>query len=508
MNLRGLLPPGPRDEERAAAREVQGRVFRWGARWRPAWLTGADLRILNQVSSEWSFYDTLGVGVFGLTCFSGLSATLALGYVLRTPALHLWWFGLLWTAGLMLCVERIVLQVPTTRKRSTFYASLLYRGALALVLALFLAEPMVLRLNQSEINAQLHVEHREAREAAEAEIVAHYEPLITRAKAEFHKGRSRKVELQEAVTKYRRLRDEAAETGCGAACTSYGERAAKKEALLHAVEKRNSHRQPELHKKVRGLTRTQRRAENGEASAVEMNDGFWARLGALSTVMDQHSLMNLELWGLRIGFLLFDMAPLLALIFYLKRDGPKPYEELRVAYWHLDAIAAQEIKGNAEVREHEIRERTKTDKEIVQAEILLAADRRIAEAGLEGVIGNRNDEPREPSSPASRRNLVDFIRDIRFHENEPIAVSSELRRGGILGSVSIGVTAMLATLWSVASGHAVGGLWLAVGLLCGVVVLAFSTHGFRRAPRWALWAIFAVLIVGLVLPLGLFLVNV
>jgi hypothetical protein len=508
MNWQGLLPPGPRDEGRAAAREVQGRVARWWARWRPAWLTGADLRILNQVSSEWSFYDTLGVGVFGLSCFSGLSATLALGYVLRTPALHLWWFGALWTVGLLFCVERIVLQVPTTRKRSTFYASLLYRGALSLVIAAFLAEPMTLRLNEPEINAQLHQEHREDKEAAEAKIADHFEPLIAQARNELHDTRARKIELQREVAEFRRRHGEAVETGCGADCVFFAQTATAKESRLRAVEERNEHRQPELHKKLRELSQSFREAKNGEGSAVEKDDGFWARLGALSAVMDQHSMMNLELWGLRIGFLLFDMAPLLALIFYLKRDGPKPYEELRVAYWHLDAIAAQEIKGNAEVREHEIWERTKTEKEIVQAEIMLQADRRIAEAGLDGVIGERDGSPSEPSAPASRRNLADLLRNVRFHENEPVSVSPELRRGGLLGSAAIGITAMLATLWSVVSGHAAAGLWIAVGLLCGVAVLAFSTHGFRRAPAWALWAIFAVLILGLIAPLALFIANV
>jgi hypothetical protein len=504
----GLLPRPPQDDERTSAREVRGRMARWWARWRPAWLTGADLRILNQVSSEWSFYDSLGAAVLGLTCFSGFSAALALGYALRTPALDLWWFGLLWTCGLLFCVERLVLQVPTTRKRSTFYASLVFRGALSVLIALMLAEPMILRLNQPEIEAQLSVEHRQANEAAEAEIAAHFEPLVTKAKEELHEGRSRKIKLQREVKKYSRLQGEAAETGCDAACVSFGKTAAEKQGLLHAVEERNDHRQPELHEKLRGLAHSQKQKENGEGSAVKTGDGFWARLGALSAVMDKNSLMNLELWGLRLAFFLFDLAPLLALVFYLKRAGPKPYEDLRVAYWHLDALVAKEIRGNTDVREHEINERTKAEKEAVQAEIMLEADRRMAEAGLDGTVRGPEGSQYDPTAPVTARNLSGFVDQMRPWENEPVTVSTELRRGGIIGSIAIGVSAILATVWSAVTGQAVSGLWLVVAVLCGVVVLALATHGFRRAPAWALWAIFAVLIVGLAMPFLIFFTNV
>ncbi len=460
------------------------------------------------MSSEWSFYDLLGIAVFGLTCFSGFSATLALGYVLATPALHLWWFGALWTIGLLFCVERIILSVPTTRKRSTFYASLAFRGSLSIVLALMLAEPMLVRLNEREVNSQLSVEHRETREHADAAIRAHFNPLIEETKEELDLTRSRKIKLQRRVKEERRRYREGLETGCTAGCLHASEAAAELESRLRKVEERNAHRQPDLHAKIDRLSDERAERIEKEHEAIENDDGFWARIGALSAVVEQRPYMTWELWGLRLGFFLFDLAPLLALIFYLKRDAPKPYEDLRVAYWHLDALAAKEIQGSAEVQEHEINERTKTDKEIAQAEIMLEADRRIAQAGLDGVLGARDRTPHEPEPPASKRNLTDFIRNMRFHENEPVSVSPELRRGGIIGSIVIGVCAMLATLWSVASGHAATGLWLAVGLLCGVAVLAFSTHGFRRAPAWALWAIFAVLILGLVLPFGLFLANV
>lgn len=505
MSGQGLVPRAspPSDDTQSGQAEARPR-----RRWRFAYFAGVDLDILNMVKREWTFYDSLGVAVVGLCSFSGLSAALALGYALQVPALHLWWFGVLWAAGLIFCVERLILQVPTTRKRSTFFTSLLYRGALSVLIALLLSEPTLMRLNQPEINAQLHTENRQAQERASEEIAATYEPRVTAARKELHETRTRKIGLQEQVKDYRRRRGEAAESGCGANCSFFAQKVGEKESRLRWVEKRNAHRQPELHETIDELTHRQRRAENGEAAAVDQGNGFWARVGALSAVMDRHAMMNAELWGLRALFLMLDLAPLLSLIYYLKRSGPKPYEELRVALWKQDAVLATQIEEAAGVETHRIKEQARADKEVAQAEIMLDADRRITEAGLDGAADPVDAADPRTAAPVPAPSLSSFADETRPHESEPVAVSLELRRGGIIGSLAIAVVAILATLWSALTHHAVEGMWLIVPALCGAGALAAYTRGFRRAPAWALWAIFATLVLGLVMPLLILALNV
>jgi Domain of unknown function (DUF4407) len=471
---------------------------------RLAWFAGVDLQILAKVPSEVAFYSALGATVVLVSCLSGLTAALAVGYALQELAAQFWWIGIAWAGVLAFGIERLILQLPMTGAWWTLALSLAWRVALSILIALLLSEPLILRINEDEVNAQLTTENRIAIRDAKEEVQGYYDKRIADTRAELRDARDRRIELRQKQTEAERRSLEAGEAGCGAACLAFATTAHELQIRREAVERRNEHRQPELHKKLDELHDDRAKAETQGEQAVERGNGLWARVGALQGVIRANPGMEAEVWVLRFFFLLLDLLPLVAKCFHTLRRGSSPYEERLASSLRQDSLPAKAEEAEADVIERRFEEQARADMEVDRARIMLDADWRIAEAGgpdyASGGIA-------VDTAPVSAWRLRDYAEAVQSHENQPVDVRPELRRGGLIGVGLIAALAVLGTIWSAIAGQTMAGMWLVVGALCATVALALATHGFRRAPAWGLWSIHATFFVGLALPFVVTVLN-
>lgn len=465
---------------------------------RMAWFAGIDLRILARVPSEQAFFSALGSTVVLVSCLSGFAAFLAVGYALQEPALQFIWIGIGWAAILAFGIERLILQLPMTGSWWTLALSLAWRVVLSILIALLLSEPLVLRINEDEVNAQLSKENRIAIRNAKEEVQSYYDKRIADTRKELRETRDRRTELRQKQTKFERKSLEEGETGCGAACLAFATTAHELQVRRETVEQRNDRRRPELYQKLGELRDDRAKAEKQGERAVERGNGLWARIGALQGVIRANPGQESEVWVLRFFFLFLDLLPLVAKCFHTLRRGSSPYEERLASSLRQDALPAKAEEANADVVERRFEEQARADMEVDRAIIMFDADRRIAEAG--GPDNTGGGGLAVDTTPVSAWKLRDYAEAAESHEGQPVDVRPELRRGGLIGVGLIAALAVLGTIWSAVAGQTMAGMWLVVAALCATVALALATHGFRRAPAWGLWSIHATFFVGLALP--------
>lgn len=472
-------------------------------RFRPAFFAGADLRALNQVSSEWGFYDLLGLMVFAVCAQSAVMAMVAVGYITDSPAYSLWWLGLLWGA-VVLSAERLILYLPPSGKWYTSLVSFLWRLALAVLVSLLIAEPIVMVFHQPEIDAQMSRETREATEEDFEQIQAYYDPRIAAELGELRGTRDRKIDLQQKVKEARRQSGEAAEQGLGAQSLFYQQRAEELETRLRSVEERNEHRQPELHQNLDDLKERKAHAERRAERDRDEGNGFEARLAALHAVAEKWPSTNEMTWKLRLLFLVLDISALLAVILYRLRPGAKPYEERRQAAWEWDSLPAHRAQMAVRVEKQRIADEGRGEMRVNQARIAAEVERRIFEASGGSPMATG------PDAPSSAMDFDDFIGGMDDNgpwEAQKADVPDVLRSRALLGLGLLGGATAIALLLATSASMAISGAWLLIVALALGVALCAYTGGFREAPTWAIRPILGTFIAGLVLPAFVLAIN-
>jgi len=471
-----------------------------------AWFSGADLGILARCRSEQNFYRRLGAAVLLLSCLSGMALSFSLGYVLHTDPLDLWWAGVGWAAFMACGIEPLVLQLSPTRNWLALGLAVLWRLVLSLLLALQLSEPLILAINTPEINKQLHTERGEAEKQVIAQVRSTFGPKVEEDREELREIRARVADLQHRGAKYRYLATKEGEGGCGPACLHYQELAQQTSQRLAAVSKRNSHRQVELHRQIDDWRNRLRSKENEGKEAVHEGDGLWARIGAMGAISGQGIGREAEVWALRLLFLVIDLLPLTAKLFRLATVD-SPYERRLAAARLRDALPAKEEEAAAAVRESEIKEQARADKEVGRARINLDTDQRISD--MEMGSSAHSARPRnDRGGLISAWNLGEYVEEMETHESQPVPVPPELARVGFVGAGLLGGLLILAALSSALTGHTFAGTWMLAVAFAAAAALSVYTHGFRRAPAWGLRAILATFLVGLILPLILIAMNI
>jgi hypothetical protein len=473
-------------------------------KFRPAFFAGADLRALNQVRSEWGFYDLLGLMVFAVCAQSAVAAMAAVGYITDNPAYSLWWLGLLWGA-VILSAERLILYLPAAGRWYVSLVSFLWRCGLAVLVSLLIAEPIVMIFHQPEIDAQMSRETREATEEDFAQIQAYYEPRIDAELAELRGTRNRKIELQQKVKEARRESGEAAEQGLGAQGLFYQQRGEELEGRLRKVEERNEHRQPELHQNLDDLKERKARAERKAERDRDEGNGFEARRAALDAVAEKWPSTDEMTWKLRLLFLVLDVSALLAVILYRLRPGAKPYEERRQAAWEWDSLPAHRAQMAVRVEKQRIADEGRGEMRVNQARIAADVERRIFE-----VAGGNTSMATGPDTSNSAMDIDQFLQgmyDNGSWEAQKADVPDVLRSRALLGLTLLGGATAIALLLVTSAGMAVSGVWLLVVASALGVTLCAYTGGFREAPIWAIRPILGTFIAGLVLPAFVLAIN-
>jgi Domain of unknown function (DUF4407) len=474
-----------------------------------AWFAGVDLQLLALTPSEWSFYDALGKTVFLLACASGFAMAVAVGYLLQMPASHVAYIGVAWTVVVAFGIERLVLQLPSTRKR-WLPVALVPRLALSLLLAVQLGEPLMMRINQDEIRNVLTQTHMAAIHAASANATKEYQPKIDADDAQIAKVQATERALQNKVERYRFLSaceantptcSTTGRTGCSTYCQHYARLADEAQGQLEALKPQDARAIAAL----RADIATKKNAIRAEIAlrkkAIHQNTGLLAREHALASLERTHPEVAAEVWFLRLFFLALDLLPLGAKVLRLLTTD-SPYEAVVEAARRKDGLGAKRTNQAVRVEERRILDQARADIEVNTISINLDKARRIddAEATWVATLG--------PALPVADRQTIpawdlgDFVDRMEPHERQHVPVPPGLRRGGFIGLALVGGLAGASFLWTVLLHHTLNAVWLPMVAVALVGGLAAYTRGFRSAPRWALRATFASLFIGLLLPLA------
>lgn len=469
-----------------------------GNRWwlDPAWYSGAYLPILAECDSDRNFYRRLGAAVLLLSCFSGVALAFGLGYVLDTSPASLWWAGLGWAVFLACGVEPLVLQISPTRKWAALALAIAWRVALSLLLAAQLSEPVILAINEPEINQQLQIERSQSEAETIADAKGTFGPRIAADQAQLQKIRGRVADLQHKVAHYESVAGTVEDGACGPRCRSYRELARQDRQRLLGVSKRNDHRQDALHGQ---LDHWREKLHGGEAegkAAIDQSEGLWARMRAMDAIAARGGEQAAEIWALRLLLVVLDLLPLSAKLFRLATVD-SPYERLLAARRAKDRLKAKGELAEADVAEAELEARTRAEKEVMRARINRETDLRISE--IEFGEGRPGPTPGGERVPAW--NLKEYVRKMgEPHERRAVDVPPELTRVGFVGAAILGAMLLLAVLVGALQGHLPAGTLIVAVAFVAAAVLGAVTHGFRRANAWGLRAILASFLVGLLLP--------
>jgi len=469
-----------------------------------AWFAGADRRILADYPTEWTFYSSIGALVLANVVAGGIAMTFAFGFVLHEDPASIWFVGVLW-AAIVVCIERVVLQIPTDDKRWLPLA-VAWRFLFSLLLAILLAVPLELKFYEPEINDQLAATM--AAQTTQAEDLAHaqYDDVIdgaTAANEQLVEGRQElKAKVRDSQLKAACEGDPPCTPipGCSAVCRSYQREAhhARQELRTtrdadRAAAKAN---EAEIAKSNRRLQRSIKRSRE----AVRSRDGLAARETALAQVTTEE-----QVWVPRVFLILFDLLALVATVTkLLGTEGGGPYEMARRAQQGRERRGPrrQQLQNDVEQRADE--KQAQADEDVNNAQIDAETDERLgAIYGGARVSGPRRKDA--GSTPVPRMSLGAFTQRMQRHRDQWVEIGPQLRRGGFIATSSLGVFLATSFIWSSLRDIPIRGGWLTLTIFGLALGLMAYTRGFRRAPAWGLGAVFALLVAGVVLPIGVLL---
>jgi hypothetical protein len=158
------------DERRAGGRGNRGREVNTRAGDFMAWLGGGDREILQQVPQERARFVQMAGVLLTTAAIAVVSMTFALHDGVKAPLAPSVILGVGWGLVILNLDRFLVLSMGSTRDRKRLVFITLPRLALAVVLALVISTPLVLRIFASDINQQLFImQQKESRQEASLE---------------------------------------------------------------------------------------------------------------------------------------------------------------------------------------------------------------------------------------------------------------------------------------------------------------------------------------------------
>jgi len=304
--------------------------------------------------------------------------------------------------------------------------------------------------------------------------------------------------------------------GCGAYCLHYRQVAASLQQERDGTKPEDDNRIHQLQKTIAGLNRSEANSGQILNSSARTGTGLIAREDALTVIERAHPGILVQVWFIRSALILLDMMPLIIKSLYLA-FSESSYEAIASSYKRRERVTALEIDLQARVERGRLNEQALADEALNRVRIQSQRDAQIAkeetrwfgESSPQSIHGNESDVP-TPRDGIVTPDFTDFLtsmRSKRTHESLP----ADFPRGlTIAGWIGVGLLTLLAlTIWLItdAAHHSVKGGMVVLFALISVASLAVVTRGFRRAPAWAMRATFALLLVGLSLPVIVTVLN-
>jgi hypothetical protein len=484
-----------------------------------AWFAGTRRDVLASCPSEVRFYNALGLAVLLTGCLSGATLAIALGYVFREPAVHLWPVSLAWCVFIV-NLDRLLVMMPASRR---FILPVLSRLLISLFIGIQIAEPLVLATFQPEIGAQLQTNTQDALQRGQQGIASFYQPQI--AALERHIG---SLHAQENRLAARIDHDKfiaaceageqscslTHELGCGPVCQYYTRLASSGLNELNAVKPADDAQITADEEQINRLRAEQEHQQSEAGAAARQDTGLIAREDALNQIEHGHPGVSAEVWLIRISLILLDLMPLILKIVHVL-DG-SAYEGVAAAWKRRDALAGHEIDLSTGVEKERLEEQSRADRDVNRITIQVDRDRRIADEGAswsltpDGAYSGPDcpsAPPREPVRTFSLDEYVESMKGQGHHESMAVSVPRMLAIGGWVGTALILSLAGVLGALAPTSGRLLISAWLVWLIAVSALSLTVYTRGFRRAPSWALRATFMVLLVGLGLPFIVFALN-
>jgi hypothetical protein len=152
-----------------------------------AWLGGGDLEILEQVPQERTKFGQMAGVLLTTAGLAVVSMTFALHDGVKAPLAASVILGLVWGVAILNLDRFLVLSMGSTRDRKRLVLITLPRLALAVVLALVISTPLVLRIFASDINQQMFVmQQQESRAEASLEAGSGEQQQANRVEAQIN----------------------------------------------------------------------------------------------------------------------------------------------------------------------------------------------------------------------------------------------------------------------------------------------------------------------------------
>jgi hypothetical protein len=367
----------------------------------PAWFAGIDLRLLAKARSDQVFYTALGATVVLLACGNGFALAVAAGYMLGLAPGHLWWLGAAWAIILAGGIERLVLQLPSTRRRWLLVV-LLPRLTLSLLLAVQLGEPLMLRINEGAINNRLSIVQAADLHKSLKKATTFYAPKIKAKERQIARIRSQDTALQNAIEHYRFRSNCESDTpscsytgkrGCYTFCKHYAHVAANRRAELRARRRDDANKIADLQADVAYLRARQKAEIQSRRHAITGDRDLIAREEALRSIEKAHPEVAAEVWFLRVLFISLDLLPLAMKVLRML-SVESPYEALAAAARRSDTLAARREDERARVEERRVLDQGSADVAVNHASIWLEAEQKIREAEAASFAGSNGGDTR------------------------------------------------------------------------------------------------------------------
>jgi hypothetical protein len=481
-----------------------------------SWFSGARRDVLDQCPSERNLYNALGLAVLLTAIMSGVALAIVVGYVLQFPPIQLWPVAVMW--GLVIGNLDRQLQILTISKR--LFLAFIPRILISLVIGILIAEPLMLRIFQPEIDNQLQQNVQQEIQKQTTAIADYYAPQIQldqqKISAIGHQERTLKLQ----ILQYEFLAScEAGETncsttgklGCGPFCYHYLQLARGAQDQLKSLVPLDTREVKNLEAQIQSLTTTQANQRQQALAGINGSRGLIAREDALAQIVHTHSGVLYEIWLIRIALVLMDLLPLIIKYLHLA-FGIASYERINSARKRQEMSKAHTIEVETRVETSRIDEQGLADEEVNRVAIQIQRDQRITDAETNSRINSERSFTAPSQTPntsqrISTLSLSEYVERIRGHESMPVTIPSWLRTGGWVGSALIASLAVTLAAITYYTHRVVDGEWLTFVILVASASLMVFTKGFRMAPTWGLRATFAALLAGLALPVVVLALN-
>jgi hypothetical protein len=481
-----------------------------------SWFSGARRAVLDESPSERSFYNALGLAVLLTALMSGIALAIVVGYTLQVSPIRLWPLAIMW-AFVIGNLDR-QLQILSSSKR--LLVAFIPRILISLVIGILIAEPMMLRIFQPEIDNQLQQNLQQEMQQQTTAISNYYSSQIQSDQKKISSIISQERTLNLQILQYEFLSScESTDTkcsttrklGCGPFCIHYQQLAKNAQDQLNVLIPQNKETTKQLETQIQNLTTTQANQLQQAMAGVNGSRGLIAREDALSQIVRAHRGVLYEIWLIRIALVLLDLLPLIIKYLHLA-FGIASYERINLARKRQEISKAHTIDVESRVESSRIDEQGLADEEVNRVIIQIHRDQRItdAEANWRSNPEHSFTAPARTSHASQRistLNLSEYVGRIRSHESMQVTIPSWLRAGGWVGLALIGSLSISLAAITFYTHRVVSGEWLTFLILLVSASLMVFTKGFRVAPKWGLRAIFSELIAGLVLPIMVLTLN-